>query len=61
MHKPVVIGIAGGSGSGKSTVLDRIIEAFGADRIAVLDHDSYYHDLTHLSEEERQEIGRAHV
>ncbi len=60
MHKPVVIGIAGGSGSGKSTVLDRIIEAFGADRIAVLDHDSYYFDLTHLSEEERQGVNFDH-
>lgn len=48
MH-PVVIGIAGGSGSGKSTVLRRIVEAFGPARIAMLDHDSYYKDLSHLS------------
>ena len=45
MH-PVVLGIAGGSGSGKSTVLRRIIEAFGPERIAMLDHDAYYRDLS---------------
>lgn len=49
----VVIGIAGGSGSGKSTVLRRIVDAFGASRIAVLDHDSYYRDLEHFTLEER--------
>lgn len=47
--RPVVIGIAGGSGSGKSTVLRRIIESFGPERIALLDHDAYYRDLGHLS------------
>lgn len=60
MRKPVVIGIAGGSGSGKSTVLDQIIGAFGGDRIAVLDHDSYYQDLRHLSAEERKGINFDH-
>ncbi len=53
MQPPVVIGIAGGSGSGKSTVLHRIMKAFGRDKISVLDHDSYYVDLSHLSPEER--------
>lgn len=48
MRQPVVIGIAGGSGSGKSTVLQRVVERFGPARIAVLDHDSYYRDLGHL-------------
>lgn len=51
--RPVVIGIAGGSGSGKSTVLQRIVHAFGPDRIAVLDHDAYYRDLSDRSFEER--------
>ncbi|MDX1430046.1 MAG: uridine kinase [Rhodothermales bacterium] len=60
MPRPVVIGIAGGSGSGKSTVLKRVIEAIGSNRIAVLDHDSYYHDLTHLSAEERQGVNFDH-
>lgn len=53
MKHPVVIGIAGGSGSGKTTVLRRIIEDVGEERIAVLDHDAYYHDLSHLPPDER--------
>ncbi len=50
---PVVIGIAGGSGSGKTTVQRRVVRAFGRDRIALLDHDSYYRDLSHLPPAER--------
>ena len=57
---PVVIGIAGGSGSGKTTVQRRIIEAFGPHRIALLDHDSYYVDLSHLPEEERARFNFDH-
>ena len=53
MGKPVVIGIAGGSGSGKSTVLEQIVRSLGHRRIAVLDHDAYYFDLGHLTHEER--------
>lgn len=51
--RPVVIGIAGGSGSGKSTVITRIVESIGLDRICVLDHDAYYRDLSHLSFNDR--------
>ena len=46
--KPLIIGIAGGTGSGKTTLVDRLMEQFGQD-ISVLAHDSYYaehHDLT---------------
>ena len=50
---PVVIGIAGGSGSGKTTVIRRIVEAFEPEHIAVLDHDAYYRDLSDRSFEER--------
>jgi uridine kinase len=53
MNRPIVIGIAGGSGSGKSTVLERITKAVGPDRIAHLEHDAYYRDLSHLPFEER--------
>jgi uridine kinase len=60
MDLPVVIGIAGGSGSGKTTVLQRIIREFGADPIAVLDHDAYYRDLSHLSPEERAQFNFDH-
>jgi uridine kinase len=52
-QRPVVIGIAGGSGSGKTTVIRRIVEEFGPDQMAVLEHDAYYRDLADLPDEER--------
>jgi uridine kinase len=60
MTPPVVIGIAGGSGSGKTTVLNHITREFGADPIAILDHDAYYRDLAHLSPEKRARFNFDH-
>jgi uridine kinase len=60
MQPPVIIGIAGGSGSGKTTVLRRIMGALDSDEIAVLDHDAYYKDLSHLPEEERGQFNFDH-
>ena len=60
MGRPVVIGIAGGSGSGKTTVLRKIVEAFGPAYIAVLEHDAYYKDLSHLPFEERVRVNFDH-
>ncbi len=60
MHHPVVIGIAGGSGSGKTTVLERIVDACGPEGIAVLDHDAYYRDLSHRPMEERAKFNFDH-
>ena len=60
MSQPVVIGIAGGSGSGKTTVLRCIIEAFGPEYIAVLDHDAYYHSLHELSPPAREQFNFDH-
>jgi uridine kinase len=51
--RPVVLGVAGGSGSGKTSVVDRIVDDVGAARVAVLRHDRYYRDLRHLPLEER--------
>lgn len=51
--EPLVIGVAGGSGSGKTTVVNHIMNAVGEDRMLLLQHDSYYRDLKHLSFEER--------
>ncbi|MCX7955268.1 MAG: uridine kinase [Bacteroidales bacterium] len=51
----LVIGIAGGSGSGKTTVVNKIIERFSVDKIAVLPQDNYYRDLSHLPLEIRQQ------
>jgi uridine kinase len=56
----VVIGIAGGSGSGKTTVQKRVMEAFGPRRIALLDHDAYYRDLDHLAPDERARFNFDH-
>ena len=56
----VVIGIAGGSGSGKTTVQRRVMERFGTRRIALLDHDAYYHDLAHLAPEQRARFNFDH-
>lgn len=52
MH-PLVIGIAGGSGSGKTTVGSKIIEIIGKEKISFLEMDSYYKDLAHIPLEKR--------
>ena len=57
---PIVIGIAGGSGSGKTTVANVILHRVGADRIAYLAHDAYYRDLSHLSYPQRVEVNFDH-
>jgi len=57
---PLVIGIAGGSGSGKTTVANVILERVGADRIAYLPHDAYYRDLSNLPPQQRAEINFDH-
>ncbi len=60
-RRPVVLGVAGGSGSGKTTVVRRLIDALGGDQdVAVLHHDSYYRDASHLPPEERREINYDH-
>lgn len=51
--KPLIIGVAGGSGSGKTTVVNYICEHFGPDNILRLEHDSYYRDLKHIPFEDR--------
>ncbi len=51
--KPLLIGVAGGSGSGKTTVVQRIIERIGEDDILLLQHDSYYRDLSHMPFDDR--------
>lgn len=45
--KPFAIAIAGGSGSGKTSLTRALVKALGAERCSVLDHDSYYRDLSH--------------
>lgn len=50
--QPVALGVAGGTGSGKTTVADAILDAVGRDRIASLAQDSYYRDVDWQSDEE---------
>ncbi len=52
MSRPLVIGVAGGSGSGKTTVSAEIVKRVGSAHITILTHDRYYQDLSHLSAEE---------
>ncbi|WP_456444502.1 uridine kinase [Deinococcota bacterium DY0809b] len=55
-----VIGIAGGTGSGKTTVTRRVIEVVGKDRVALLQMDNYYKNQDHLTFEERTRINYDH-
>ena len=58
--KPFVIGVAGGSGSGKTTVVRRIIESLGDDQVSLLEHDKYYRDRGDLRLEERAALNYDH-
>lgn len=53
---PVLIGIAGGTGSGKTTVASKIVEQLPPGRALLIQHDSYYRDRSHLSAAERERI-----
>jgi uridine kinase len=55
-----IIGIAGGTGSGKTTVVKKIIELLPKDEVAILPQDSYYRDNSNLPLEERQEMNFDH-
>jgi uridine kinase len=57
---PLVIGIAGGSGSGKTTVAQEILNRVGPSRIAYLPHDAYYKDLSGLPPIQRAEVNFDH-
>jgi uridine kinase len=56
----LIIGIAGGTGSGKTTVVKRIIECLPPGEVVVIPQDSYYWDSSHLPLEQRQEINFDH-
>ena len=55
-----IIGIAGGTGSGKTTVVKKIVEALPPHFVAVVPLDSYYNDTSHMTEEERRAINFDH-
>jgi uridine kinase len=57
---PLVIAIAGGSGSGKTTVANVILQRVGPDRIAYIPHDAYYRDLSSLPINQRAQVNFDH-
>lgn len=57
---PVVIGVAGGSGSGKTTVVRKIVETLGGEHVSVIDHDRYYFDHPDLRLEDRAGLNFDH-
>lgn len=60
MRSPFIIGVAGGSGSGKTTVVRKILEALGDTSVPVLEHDRYYRDRNDLRLEERAALNYDH-
>lgn len=58
--RPFTVAVAGGSGSGKTTLARELAARLGPERCAVLDHDSYYRDLSHLSPQERAAVNFDH-
>ena len=60
MSKNLVIGIAGGSGSGKTTVAEMISKDLGEERVVLILQDNYYKDLGHIPSEERAKVNFDH-
>jgi len=57
---PLVVGVAGGSGSGKTTVVRKIVESIGDGQVTVLEHDRYYRAFSELPFEERVALNYDH-
>ena len=57
---PLVIGVAGGSGSGKTTISSSIVEQIGPDHVALVEHDAYYREYGSLPFEERAKVNFDH-
>jgi uridine kinase len=60
LSRPIVIGITGGTGSGKSTVAKAVFESLPQTNISIIEQDSYYKDQTHISMEERVKTNYDH-
>ena len=58
--KTIIIGIAGGTGSGKTTLTEKLRDHFGANEVSVLNHDSYYKRHDELPYEERCKLNYDH-
>lgn len=60
MQRPVVIGVTGGTGSGKTTVAKRILKSFSDQQVLMIEQDSYYKDQSHMPFEERVKTNYDH-
>ena len=60
LQKPIVIGITGGTGSGKSTVSKEIFNSIDESNVVIIEQDSYYKDQSHLTFEERKKTNYDH-
>ena len=60
MKKTILIGIAGGTGSGKTSVANAILAEFSSSEVVLIQQDSYYHDLKHLHLDERATVNFDH-
>jgi uridine kinase len=60
LNKPVIIAVAGGSASGKTTVVDKIVSSFEKEDVLVIKHDDYYKDQSNMSLEERYQVNYDH-
>jgi uridine kinase len=58
--RPLILGVAGGSGSGKTTVVREVVHRLRPDRVAVIHHDAYYRDFSHLPPDTRAGINFDH-
>jgi uridine kinase len=58
--RPVIIGVAGGSGSGKTTVVREIVRELGPDQVTLIQHDSYYRDRSGMTAAERAAVNYDH-
>lgn len=58
--RPMVIGVAGGSGSGKTTIAHAVVDSVGSDLVSLIQQDAYYRDSAHLDFEERVQINYDH-
>ncbi|MGT2865749.1 uridine kinase [Streptococcus fryi] len=59
-NRPIIIGVTGGSGGGKTSVSHAILDNFPNAKIAMIEHDSYYKDQSHLTPEERVKTNYDH-
>jgi len=58
--QPIAVAVAGGTGSGKTTVAQEILQRVGAEHVAYIPHDAYYRDLSHLPPHLRAQVNFDH-